>query len=141
VWSDMEKTVLPSWIARGPREVGSARCGKLSADQWRSTCSIHLVVTLVRLWGDKPPQDRFRLMLENFMDLVTATKLATMRSTSETHITEYEATMHRYLSNMLKLFPDATISPNQHLSMHLATFLRNFGPPHAWGTWASERMN
>lgn len=141
LWSDMGKTVLPSWVTRGPKEVGTARCGKLSADQWRSTCSIHLVVTLIRLWGDEPRDSRFFLMLTNFMDLVSATKLATARSLSESKITQYELHMKRYLSDMLSLFPHKFVSPNQHLSLHLGKFLRAFGPTHAWGTWAAERMN
>jgi hypothetical protein len=140
-WFDMSKTVLPSWVSPGPRELGSARAGKLSADQWRSTCTIHLVVTLVRLWGNKPKSDRFHLMLQNFLQLVSATKLATMRSVSESQIVDFESTMHQYLLGLRELFPRISISPNQHLSMHLGKILRDFGPAHAWGTWSLERCN
>lgn len=51
IWHDMGKAVLPSWLPASPKEAGLAPSGKLSADQWRTTCTVHLVVTLGRTWG------------------------------------------------------------------------------------------
>ncbi len=78
IWKDMDKMVLPSWLRAGPLEIGSTPSGKLSADQWRTTCTVHLVITLGKFWGIKPHDGHFYAMYKNFMDLVMAMKLATM---------------------------------------------------------------
>ena len=47
VWSDMDKTFLPSWMARAPRRLGSPNQGHIKADQWRTACEVNLVITLI----------------------------------------------------------------------------------------------
>jgi hypothetical protein len=137
----MTRTSLPYWVSSAPPYVGSTRAGKLSADQWRSFCSIHLVVTLVRLWGASDPLSWHHKMLTNFMDLVTAVKLATMRSMTPDRIAQYQFHMTRYLTELLELYPDVGLSPNQHSSLHYPELFERFGPTHAWRCWAIERMN
>lgn len=137
----MSRTRLPYWVSSAPPYVGSTRAGKLSADQWRSFCTIHLVVSLVRLWGASDPQSRHHKMLTNFMDLVTAVRLATMRSMTPDRIVQYQFHMTRYLTELLELYPDVGLSPNQHSSLHYPELLERFGPTHAWRCWAIERMN
>jgi hypothetical protein len=44
-------------------------------------------------------------MLKNFMDLVTATKLATMRTMYTSRIDDFNFYMKRYLDNVLILYP------------------------------------
>lgn len=139
VWADMSKTTLPSWIGRAPPRLGDARHGKLSADQWRTACTINLVVTLVRLWGLTPPNDRHHQMLDNFMDLVTACKLAMMRKMTPDRINQFQKHMHRYLETTKKLYVYTALTPNHHLSLHLPQLFENFGPPHAWMCFVFER--
>lgn len=139
VWLDMSKTTLPSWIGRAPPELGNGKHGKLSADQWRTACTVNLVVTLVRLWGLKSPTERQHQMLVNFMDLVTACKLAMMRKTTPTRINQYQEHMHRYLATTKELYVDSALTPNHHLSLHLPRLFENFGPPHAWVCFVFER--
>lgn len=141
VWADQEKMVLPSWISPVQTMVGSAKAGKLTADQWRTFCTINLVVTLIRLWGNFPEDSRFRQMLVNFMDLVLATNLAHMRSMTPERIEEFHQTMLRYLAGVLELYPHVELVPKHHLSLHLHAFLRRFGPVHSWRTFAFERLN
>ncbi|KAI9434615.1 hypothetical protein H4582DRAFT_1818464 [Lactarius indigo] len=139
VWVDMSKTTLPSWIGRAPPRLGDGRHGKLSADQWRTACTVNLVVTLVRLWGLKSPNDRHYQMLDNFMDLVTACKLAMMRKTTPDRIEQFQKHMHRYLETTKKLYVYSALTPNHHLSLHLPRLFENFGPPHAWVCFVFER--
>lgn len=141
LWRDMERTLLPSNVTPVPKTVGTTRHGKLSADQWRTTCTIHLVYTLIRLWGEETENWRHRAMLENFIDLVTATKLAAMRTMSEERILLFQSHMLRYLRGLLDLYPGTTLSPNQHLSVHLTQLFRRWGPTHAWRCFAFERYN
>ena len=140
VWSDKARTILPSWISPIPSEAGSARAGKLTADQWRTLCTIHLVVTLIRLWGGCEPGDRRRDLLTNFMHLVNATVVLFRRSVNAETIQLYEESMKAYLEGHLRLYPHLNLSPKHHLSLHIPKFLRDFGPVHGWVTWGFERL-
>ena len=139
VWLDMSRTILPSWIGRAPPELGNGKHGKLSADQWRTACTVNLVVTLVRLWGSKSPRERKHQMLINFMDLVTACKLAMMRKSTPARINQFQEHIHRYLETTKELYIDCALTPNHHLSLHLPRLFENFGPPHAWVCFVFER--
>ncbi|KZT33096.1 hypothetical protein SISSUDRAFT_1027949 [Sistotremastrum suecicum HHB10207 ss-3] len=141
VWHDIDKTSLPSWITRAPARVGSSKVGKLSADQWRITCTIHLPITLIRLWGSLNPDDRQHQLLENFLDLVQVTKLCYSRKTSRATGKQITRLLHRYLVKMRELFPEVSITPYQHLCLHLEYFLQRFGPTHSWRCFAFERAN
>ncbi|KII91440.1 hypothetical protein PLICRDRAFT_105296 [Plicaturopsis crispa FD-325 SS-3] len=138
---DMASMELPSWMSTPPKEIGSTEHGKPSADEWRTFCTVNLVSTLIRLWGSDPPDSRRYKMLVNFMDLVTAVKLGSMRTTTPDRIAEYKTHMLRYLKTLLELYQGTTISPGQHLSIHMATLMERFGPTHAWRCWAFERYN
>ena len=50
IWKDNSDISLPSWIGRVPSQIGHAKVGKLSADQYRTACTVNLVITLVHLW-------------------------------------------------------------------------------------------
>ncbi|KZS87152.1 hypothetical protein SISNIDRAFT_419999, partial [Sistotremastrum niveocremeum HHB9708] len=108
---------------------------------WRITCSFHLVVTLVRLWGAEPKNSRYAKMLHNVMDLVTATKLGSARELTEERITAFETHMHRYLQEMLDLFPHVSVTLSQHNCLHLPSMFRDFGPAHGFSAWHYERWN
>ncbi|KAG2059475.1 hypothetical protein BDR06DRAFT_979972 [Suillus hirtellus] len=111
VWKDIEIMTLPSNIATTPKAIGSARHGKLSADQ----C--------------------------NFMDLVTATKLASMRQISTEQVNSFHFHMLCYLQNLLDLYHGITMTPNQHLSIHLADLFSSWGLAHAWRCFPFEHFN
>ena len=78
IWADMKHTELPSWVMGVPHNWGTATHGKLSANNWRVICTVHLPITLIRLWGgDDAPKD-WKCKLENFMDLVCAVQIANL---------------------------------------------------------------
>ena len=131
--------MLPSWIEPAPRNWGTTEHGKLSADQWRVLCTIHLPISLISKWSDHSA--RHMDMLANFMDLVTAVRIASMRVTNDEYIALYEQHIFSYVRGVLKLYKDADIKPNHHLSLHLGRFLRTLGPVHAYRTFAFERIN
>ncbi|TDL15213.1 hypothetical protein BD410DRAFT_817014 [Rickenella mellea] len=141
IWSDMKITTLPRWLAPAPARTGDPAQGSIHADQWRSFCTVSMVVTLIRLWGAFPSDDRRHAMLKNFMDLVTATKLASMRKLTDERVLAFENHYLTYLRDLLDLFPGIGLSPNQHLSWHLVRLLKGFGPTHSWRTFAVERWN
>ncbi|KAI0075728.1 hypothetical protein K474DRAFT_1571828, partial [Panus rudis PR-1116 ss-1] len=139
VWKDADNTFLPSWIGRLPTLAGSSQHGKLSADQYRLLCTIYLVTTLVRLWG-RADKRRYREMLENYLHLATAINLANARTLTQSCIDQYRFNIHQYLRGIRKLY-QTDITPNQHLSLHLADVLERFGPVHSWRCFPFERFN
>lgn len=143
VWDDMSaaKQDRPSWLSSVPDKVGTAKAGKLTADQWRTTSFVHLTVTLIRLWGNEAKGSRLQNMLQNFMDCLTAIKLGTMRTTNAQIAEEYKENMTKYLKGLLRLYPSHSLTPNHHLAMHFGDHLNRFGPTHASRAFVFERQN
>ncbi|KAJ3567228.1 hypothetical protein NP233_g6497 [Leucocoprinus birnbaumii] len=126
---DFERIQLPSWVPLPPSHPGETKWGKLHADQWQSLCTVYLPVTLTRLWGGKPHDSREYKMLRNFLHLVNAVKLGSMRITSIKHSEDYEFHMKKYLETLLELYPGAALSPYQHMALHVGQQLRVLDPP------------
>ena len=78
--ADIAASSFPSWMERPPKNFGSPSHGKLKADQWRTVCTVSLVITLCRLWGSSSATPRQRLLLDNFLNLTRAVDLAARRS-------------------------------------------------------------
>ncbi|KAG9225542.1 hypothetical protein CCMSSC00406_0003045 [Pleurotus cornucopiae] len=141
VVADMRCTTLPTWVGPGPKHPGAAKGGSLKADEWKTFCIIHRSITLPRLWGASDIGSRTHEVLQNYMDLVHAIRLATLRELTLEQINTYEFHMHRYLTNLLRLYPGTSIAPYQHLSLHFGTHLRRWGPTHSWRCFSFERFN
>jgi len=137
VWQDMKLCRLPSWITPAPPNWGETSRGKLSADNWKVVCTIHLPVTLIWLW--RAENGRKRRLLDNFMDLVTAVRLAAMRVTSPSHIQAYDNHIFRYVGALRSLFGLEDLLPNHHTALHVGDNLRRFGPGHSQGASFYER--
>ena len=137
----MKRTILPSGFSPVPREVGSPSAGKLTADQWRTFCTVHLVVSLVRLWGSGSTGSRRSQILDNFLHLVAFTNLLHMRTLTPERIKSIENENLIYLEGLRKLYPSHSLVPKHHMALHLPEMLRDFGPVHAWRTFAFERLN
>ena len=133
----MKLTQLPSWMSPAPPNWGTAARGKLTADQWMVVCTVHLPITLIRVWG-KLTDRRFALLC-NFMDLTSAVQLADQRVISGQIIADSEMLMARYLNTMKALFKDAKIQPIHHVALHAGDFLRLYGPNHSVRAFGGER--
>ncbi len=139
VRADILSTHLPSWLERPPANFGSLKHGKLKADQWRTVCTVNLVVTLVRLWSSSV-SEHDKDLLDNFLHLVAAVDLASRRTMSEARAAAYDEHMYKYLCGLKELF-DHEFVPNHHLSLHLYSCLMLFGPVHGWWAFPFERFN
>ena len=139
VWDDMTRTELPSWMSPAPRNWGTAARGKLTADQWKVIATVHLPITLIRLWGRK--EGRYSFLLRNFMDLSAAIQLANQRIITDKHIHDYERLILRYLQGMKDMFKDTPLQPIHHVSLHAGEFLKLFGPTHSVQTPGFKRFN
>jgi hypothetical protein len=139
VWADMALTELPSWVSDVPSNWGTPTRGKLSANNWRVICTVHLPITLIRLWGsDDAPEDR-KSKLENFMDLVRAVQIANLHSISKKEIEQYERYIFRYLTTFKLLYKLAKVKPIHHAALHYGDILWGFGPTHTHSAAFYER--
>lgn len=125
----MRRTQLPSWISPAPPNWGTTQRGKLSADNWRVICTIHLPITLIQLWSQG--SDRMKDILSHFMDLISAVRIANMRITSPAQITAYDHYMGNYIRRIKELYPDQTLKPTHHTALHISDMLGLFGPSHS----------
>ncbi|VDB94734.1 unnamed protein product [Peniophora sp. CBMAI 1063] len=141
VWDDMLRIVMPGWLGRAPSHMGDGQHRKASADDWRVFVTVNLVVTMVRLWGGYGKDTRERQMLDNFMHLAVATKLACSRKMSRKVAKLYMEHMLAWLQGLRILFPGVDLVSNQHLSLHLPNFFLNLGPTHAWRCFVFELWN
>lgn len=141
IQDDMVDTVLPGWFGKAPVRMGDSGHGKLSADEWRAAVTVHMPITLIRLWGTLSEDNRFFQMLCHFLYLVIVVSLVSKRSTSKPRRKMISRYMIKYLEATRQLFPDVTITPNHHLALHLPRCLELFGPPHSWWAFIFERMN
>jgi Domain of unknown function (DUF4218) len=141
IWKDIRRTTLPSWLGSPPKKLGSKAQGKLSADGWRTFCTINLVITLVRLWGRLDGRTRPKKLLENFINLIIAATWATKRTMSEERVQIVEQHLQLYLTSLVSLFSSSVLTVNHHLCLHLAECLRLFGPVHGWWAFPFERFN
>lgn len=141
IHDDMGLLQMPNWLQPAPKGFGTTAHGKLSADQWRVACTVHIPFTLIRLWGHLDENDRKRKMLDNFMQLVRAVDIAGSLRISEEDIKTYEECILNYLRGLKELYKEVTIKPNHHFAVHLAIFLRKFGPVHSWRAYVFERFN
>lgn len=137
----MAKTTVPSWISRAPHNLGTPSHGKLKADQWRTACTINLVITLIRLWSQHDGSPQERAFLDNYLSLVIAVRWSTMRSTSDDHIEIVQSHFHNYLTTFVFLYSKAHLIPSHHLSLHLPECIHSFGPVHGWWSFPFERYN
>ncbi|KAF8579575.1 hypothetical protein K439DRAFT_1359345 [Ramaria rubella] len=143
---DIKKTVLPSCVSSGPKSFGATEHGKLSADEWRNTGLIRLIITLPRIWGSQ--QGHPTLMLDNFMHLTNALVILSTRAViisspgsgspqSTSDLFQYLA----YLQGRITLYPTAKIQPTEHIAYHLGKKMDQFGPVHNTSANAMERFN
>ncbi|KAJ3559008.1 hypothetical protein NM688_g599 [Phlebia brevispora] len=138
---DMQRTVLPSWLEAPPANFGSLQHGKLKADQWRTVCTVSMVITLVRLWGSRgTTTEDNKALLENFISLVIAVDQATRRTMSLPRAQTYDRHIFAYLAGLRRLFSHNLVS-NHHLFLHLPELLVRFGPVHSWWSFPFERFN
>jgi len=137
VWEDMKRTLLPSWITPVPHNWGTAKRGKLSADNWLVIFIIHLPITLIRLWGNET--GRKHELLANLMHLASASSIVIMHSSREEQILAFGHHIFRYIDGIKKLFPDQRLRPVHHAALHLGDLMDLFGPVHSRSGFFFER--
>ena len=135
----------PSWLTSVPTNLGEPSHGKLRADQWRTLGTTYLPVSLIRLWDrleddDDKCSQQCKKLLEVTLSLISAVIIASSRTTSWEKADLYLHHMQNYLKGLRELFPQYRFLPNQHMALHLAEYLKFYGPVHSWWTFPFERL-
>jgi hypothetical protein len=120
-------TIVPTWIARPPPNLGEKSHGKLKADQWLTLFTIFLPLILPELWLTSRTSHNAAL-LDNFHDVVKCTNIVCSYSTSNTSADEYLRHYIWYRRSSKKLFPGVSTRPNHHYAMYNADLMKFWGP-------------
>lgn len=141
IHEDMASTVMPTYLGRPPPNIGSKGAGSLSADEWRTFCTVNLPISLIRLWGtgEIEPSDRRPSILRNFLHLVAAVRHCTATRMSQSRIIAFDRAILSYLKGLRTLFPMQNLVPNHHIALHIPEVLERFGPPHSYWAFPFER--
>lgn len=137
IWDDMRNTILPSWVGVAPKNWGTKKRGKLSADHWRSVLTVHLPITLIWFW--RRETGRKKALLSNMLDLVVAVRVANFKETNADISAIYDKHISRYVEEAAALFREDNITPSMHSATHIGHNLRDFGPSHSRGAQFYER--
>ncbi len=129
IMEDISSTHRPNWQARLPDNFG---------------CPEHLEfdipISLIRIKAQRKPSGnvnadiRLQKLVDHTLDLAMAIAWGLSRRTSPHHAECYTFYMKRYIEGIMELFPDYSLKPNHHYTLHIPDILLAFGPLH--GTWA-----
>ena len=137
--SVIQRVKAPTWLTPVPHNLGAPGTGKVKADQWRVLGAVHLPLALVQIWGNQSNQ-RNGPILDATFALLSAIIIASSRTTSSRHASEYLQYMRSYMNGIKDIFPDFAMHPNHHMSLHLHEYLVQYGPVHSWWTFPFERL-
>jgi hypothetical protein len=150
IQQDISNTVRPRWQSGPPTNLGTKGCGKLKADQLRTSMEFDIPVSLVKLWSgiksdgsngvDEMINRRRLKILESTMLLATALQWATSYQTSEMHSEGYMKDIRAYLANLRILFPSTDLRTCHHTALFIGEMLLRFGPIHGWWMFPFERV-
>ncbi|VDB94355.1 unnamed protein product [Peniophora sp. CBMAI 1063] len=141
IWPIASRISLPTWLNRGPQYFGKPGIGTIKADSWRTIGTVLLPLVLILLWskGGRRHTHFHAILLDNFLHLVAAVNLATMRSTSNDRRMSYLEHLQKYARGLVHTIPNYPVPANLHLSFHIPEILELFGPVRSWWTFPFER--
>lgn len=137
---DMERTTIPSWLKQPPLGFATFSHGKIQAEEYKSLAVISMTITLVRLWG-RYPAGPLRDRLDHFLHLMLAVRIVSFQSLVESDIVAFEHHYGQYMKGLRTLYPHATVTPVQHMGLHMPRFLRSMGPTVRYSESTCELFN
>ncbi|KAG8719474.1 hypothetical protein FRC09_011093 [Ceratobasidium sp. 395] len=123
--ADMQRTNIPSWLKKPPLNFATIDHGKLASEEYKSLTLISLPITLIRLWSSKP---ELREYLDNFLHFSIAVRLHSYQSLTDRDESLFERHYQEYVDKLKTLYPFNSITPVQHLGLHIPYFMRKLGP-------------
>ena len=74
------------------------------------------------------------------MLLVSAVRIACMRTMTAERAMAYRMCMSEYLTLLRDVLPNASLRENDHMAMHVFDFLKLFGPVRSWWCFPFEQL-
>ncbi|OAV88224.1 hypothetical protein PTTG_29108 [Puccinia triticina 1-1 BBBD Race 1] len=141
-------TILPSWIDRVPRNLGSASHGSLKAAEWLIMYKVFYTIALIPHWvtahkntATEITKRRISVLLESTTTLSQVAHFLTLPKISVQDLDELNSLILKYRQCLQHGWPAALSKPNLHLTQHFSEVIRRFGPPRLTAAWAQERVN
>jgi hypothetical protein len=130
----MNEFQVPADLGRIPKKIDSGEgFSNFTADQWRIFISIYSTVVL---WEHLEEVDR--KILTYFVQICD---LFVQRILERRLLDEIHNKLIMVVSLIENQYGRDVITPNLHLSLHLATCSRDFGPLYAFWCFSFERIN
>ncbi|KAG8701230.1 hypothetical protein FRC09_005489 [Ceratobasidium sp. 395] len=126
VKEDMQRTSIPSWMKQPPINFATTEHGKLASEEYKSLALVSLPITLIRLWSTG--NEKLRERLDNFLHLSVAIRILSYQSLTENDESYFDYHILEYLNDLKRLYPYSSITPVQHLGLHIPYFMRSLGP-------------
>ncbi|KAG9099708.1 hypothetical protein FRC06_004926 [Ceratobasidium sp. 370] len=123
---DMKQTNLPSWLKKPPTNFATAEHGKLASEEYKSLSLISLPITLIRLRSTVSPETQE--YFDHFLHLSVVIRILSYQSLTSHDILLFEYHYQQYVNNLKRLYPFDSVTPVQHLGLHIPYFLRKLGP-------------
>ncbi|KAF8594999.1 hypothetical protein BDV93DRAFT_457927, partial [Ceratobasidium sp. AG-I] len=136
----MEQTTHPSWLKHPPKNFATISHGKIGAKEYKSLTIVSLSITLIRIWG-RDPTGPFRERLDHFLHLMLAVRILAFQSLTESDIIAFELHYGKYLEDLKDLYPHETVTPYQHMGLHIPMFLCLLGPSTRYSENTGEMFN
>ncbi|KAG9097918.1 hypothetical protein FS749_005111 [Ceratobasidium sp. UAMH 11750] len=124
--NDMRRTNLPSWLKKPPVNFATVDHGKLASEEYKSLALVSLPITLVRLRSAVAPE--IQEYFDHFLHLSVVVRVLSYQSLTKHDIFLFEYHYQQYVNHLKRLYPFNSVTPVQHLGLHIPYFLRKLGP-------------
>lgn len=138
--SKVEDVIVPSWVTRLPKDVGTAAAGTPKAAEWLNLFLVHFVLIVIPHWT-KVKSEREKRLISTTVNLINTIRFFMSHSISKDNLTEATETLKTYRQN-LKDYWGIAIQPKPtlHIAQHFEDVIKRFGPPSVYSAWAGERI-
>ncbi|EGG11330.1 uncharacterized protein MELLADRAFT_102220 [Melampsora larici-populina 98AG31] len=137
------QVLLPSWIGRVPKTVGSSKGGKLKADEWVILYEIMIIPAFILFFnrkGDNSPITDHKIV-RNALHLISILKIVRRIEVQSRDLEALKHHIKSYRHGLSELFTALSVTPNLHMLLHIPQVVRVFGPAPYWTAWSFEATN
>ncbi|MBW0462576.1 hypothetical protein O181_002291 [Austropuccinia psidii MF-1] len=140
----LANVILPVSVNGVPRNLGSAKHGKLKAMEWHSLWAYVIPLVVLELFVDnvnelKEGTNRYA-MLQNTSFLVRCTNLVSSSPITNRTGKVFEQMYQKYCKSSSKLFRHIKIVPNHHYALHIREQMELWGPMGGVSEYWGENM-
>ena len=125
--------IVPLWIDRVPRNLGSASHGLLKAAEWLILYKVYYIIVLIPLWTRPAATSKERNQVASLLESTTLiSKIAyflTLPKINPKENDELDDLLLSYRKCLQKYWPSEPSRLSLHLKQNYPVVIRRFGPP------------